>query len=113
MSTSPAWSAATRVVASGIGRKTRVLTFGATPHHASLASMVMASSFAQRTNLYGPDPTGALASVGPSLSLKYLGGTIAPRRASWFSRLGKGFLVSTRTVCLSGASILSTREKFG
>src|SRR5574342_882645 len=101
ISTSPVWRADIRVVSSGIGRKIRVLIFGAPCHHCSLASSSIWSSLTHLTNLNAPVPTGFRASKALSCSLKYFGGIMAPRNVSWASRMGKGLAVTTWMVYLS------------
>jgi hypothetical protein len=58
MSISPFCSAATRTESSGMGRKISVLILGAPRQYCSLAVSSICSSFTQRTNLNGPEPTG-------------------------------------------------------
>jgi len=110
-SISPAWSAAARTACSGIGRKTIVLIFGAPPHQLGLASSSICSSFTHRTNLYGPLPTGFRSAKTLSFPRKWPGGMMAPRSARWFSSVGYGLDVTTRTVCLSTTSTEVTSRK--
>src|SRR5262245_31446858 len=98
-SISPFWSAATRTASSGMGLNTTVLIFGAPPQYPRKASITISSSFAQRTNLYGPVPIGALEIAAVSLPAYSFGGYIAAwRRAMWLRNTGQGFLVWIRTV---------------
>src|SRR2546428_144661 len=105
MSISAVWSAATRTACSGIGRKISVLTLGAPPHQLGLASSSMSSSLTQRTNLYGPVPTGFRSANTLSFPRKCLGAMMCPRRARWFSSVGYGLAVAVRVGWLSNASL--------
>src|SRR5207247_6069517 len=77
-----------------------------------LASSSICSSFAHRTNLYGPLPTGFRSAKTLSFPRKWPGGMMAPRSARWFSSVGYGLEVSTRTVCLSTTSTEVTSLKY-
>ena len=74
MSTSPALSAAARVVSSGMLRKTRRLTEGTFRQYPSKASMTRSMPGLKLTTLYGPAPMGAfLKPSSPTFSTYFLG----------------------------------------
>jgi hypothetical protein len=78
MSTSPRFSAASRVDSSGIERKTMRLTLGFLRQYPSLASITSSMPGWNDTNLYGPAPIGCFLKPSSPTFSTYFFGTIQP-----------------------------------
>ena len=76
MSTSPAFSAAARVVSSGMLLNTSRLTDGTLRQYPSKASITRSTPGLKLTNLYGPAPTGAFLKASSPTFSTYFFGTI-------------------------------------
>src|SRR5215467_15468314 len=77
-STSPVFSAAARVLSSGMLRITMRLTDGAFFQYSGNASSTSSTPGLNETNLYGPAPIGALRNPSSPTFSTYFFGTIQP-----------------------------------
>ena len=78
MSTSPVFSAAARVLSSGMLRITIRFTLGALRQYSGKASSVSSTPGLKATNLKGPAPIGAFLKPSSPTFSTYFFGTIQP-----------------------------------